>query len=475
MSEQPAARQTADLQQTRFRWSLEWRLQLVLLISLGLGCLLVLGVMLLPTSWWPLSVPVYLQQIGTSLLLLSVLLLQARRWLRNAVYPIRSLGNVIDAIRLGDYSLRVRANRPGILQELATDINQLSASLSAQSQGEVESKALIEKLNATLPLPWFVFDGDNRLRLTNPAADRMLGSQPPAGITATTLGLSDMLQQPSGSAVQIVMPGTSGRYVVHQQSFRERGRRYQLMILVEVETALRSERQQAWESLVRVLAHEINNSLAPIKSISETLADMLQNDEVSKAELQQQLQRIAHRASSLVSFVHNYASIARLPQPQMKTVRIDQLIRHCINLQPGIAVSASGEALTMAADPVLLEQALINLLKNAHDSSSQTDAGAIAVDWHYQPHQEAPGLIIRIVDNGSGLSAPDNLFVPFFTTKPGGSGVGLLLTRRIAELHGGSLSLRNRDDGEHGAVAEVWLPLQALTKQGTSASPRASA
>ncbi|MBU1189741.1 MAG: hypothetical protein KKC01_11995 [Gammaproteobacteria bacterium] len=473
MAEPTATSAAASAQSTRFRWSLEWRLLLVLLLCITLSATTVIAVLRLPSAWWPLPTPVYLQQIGTVLLLLCGLLLLARRWLHTALYPIRSLGNVIDAVRLGDYSLRVRTDRPGIIRELATDINQLSASLSAQSQGVVESRALIEKLNTTLPLPWFVFDGEEVLRLANPAADRMLGSRPPDGITAATLGLDAVLQQPSGATVQIVLPGASGRYVVHQQAFRERGRRYRLLILVEVETALRSERQQAWESLVRVLAHEINNSLAPIKSIAETLGDMLHSDEISKAELEQQLQRIAHRASSLVRFVHNYASIARLPQPQMETVQIDELIRHCIDVQTGIEICSSGADLTIQADPVLLEQALINLLKNATDSSSQQhstshnadqnkQAAPIQVDWQYQTLHTQTGLNIRIVDSGTGLSATDNLFVPFYTTKPGGSGVGLLLTRRIAELHGGSLSLHNRDDGQQGAVAELWLPLRQL-------------
>jgi len=460
MADKPRPQATTDPQQTRFRWSLEWRLLLVLLLCVACTAAIILAVLLLPHDWWPLTLPVYLQQIAGGLLLLCALLLLARRWLRVALNPLRSLGNVIDAIRLGDYSLRVRTDRPGIIQALASDINHLSASLSEQSQSVVESKALIEKLNTTLPLPWFVFDGEQTLRLANPAADHMLGSRPPAGIDATSLGLDEVLQQPTGSAVQIILPGASGRYVVHKEIFRERGRRYQLIILVEAETALRSERQQAWESLVRVLAHEINNSLAPIKSIAETLADMMYEDDVNKTEMQQQLQRISHRANSLVSFVHNYASIARLPQPQMETVHVDELIQHCVDVQPDICVAINGDAMTINADPVLLEQALINLLKNACDSCREQDDSAIAVHWRYLQQQGQTGVGISVTDNGGGLSTTDNLFVPFFTTKPGGSGVGLLLARRIAELHGGTLSLRNRDDGQRGAVAELWLPLR---------------
>lgn len=449
-----------DVQQLRYRWSLEWRLSMVLLATAIAISLILTGVVLLPPALWPLSLPLHMQQALAAVLLIGACLMVAHRCLRSALQPIRSLGNVIDAIRLGDYSLRVRTDRPGIIRELATDINRLSVSQSGQAQGVVESRAMIAKLVTALPLPWFVFDDQGRLRLTNPTADRMLGSSAPVGINAAALGLDKLMLSRSGATVQVVLPGASGRYVVHQETFRERGERYQLLLLVEVETALRAERQQAWESLVRVLAHEINNSLAPIKSIAETLADMLKkDDELSTTELQAQLQRIAHRASSLVSFVHNYASIARLPQPQMKTVQINQLIRHCIDLQPAHKVSTSGEALTIKADPVLLEQALINLLKNADDSASHCNAPKIDINWRYEPRHAQPGLLIAITDNGVGLSATDNLFVPFFTTKPGGSGVGLLLTRRIAELHGGTLSLRNRADNRSGAVAELWLPM----------------
>jgi nitrogen fixation/metabolism regulation signal transduction histidine kinase len=274
--------------------------------------------------------------------------------------------------------------------------------------------------------------------------------------------------------VSLVLPGSSGRYVVHREPFRVQGRRHTLLILVEVETALRSERQQAWESLVRVLAHEINNSLTPIKSIAGTLADLLaQRDGLSDEELQRQLRRIAHRADSLVQFVQGYANIARLPEPRPEIVDIARLVAHCIELEDGLEAALEGEALTLRADPVLLEQALINLLKNACDSTPEGQSPRLRIAWRHETHRDEPGLRLEVIDAGLGLAATENLFVPFFTTKPGGSGVGLLLARRIAELHHGTLDLRNRDDGRRGAVASLWLPLRGVERPPGAAAETA--
>ncbi|HKX56432.1 MAG TPA: ATP-binding protein, partial [Xanthomonadales bacterium] len=207
--------------------------------------------------------------------------------------------------------------------------------------------------------------------------------------------------------------------------------------------------------LVRVLGHEINNSLAPIKSIAETLRSMVQRDhrDVDVDELNNGLKRIAERAHALGRFVGGYAALARLPEPVLQTFALAPLASRVAAMEPRVAVELDGPELEIEADPDQLEQALINLVKNAADSLDDP-RGSVKLQWR----PNGTGTLIEVLDNGPGPPDSENLFVPFFTTKPGGSGIGLLLARRIAEMHEGWLTLEQRADGERGACAQLWLP-----------------
>ncbi len=430
------------------RWSLESRIVLLVAFAGGIVLLLWAIAILLPES---ANVPVWL------LWGLGAILLVLLSWrLRNLVLgPVQSLTNVLEAIRFEDYGLRVRRDRGGVMSELAREINLLAEDLRSRTHQERESRALLEKVMQEIDLPLFAFDAASRLVIANPAAESLLASRLSAGSPASSLGVQSLLDHSGSDPVSLSLPGGSGRYVIRRRPFRMEGRPHVLLVLAEVSGALRAERQEAWQRLVRVLGHEINNSLAPIKSIAETLRSMVLRDDrdIDIDELNNGLKRIAERAHALGRFVGGYAALARVPEPVLQTFALAPLASRVAAMEQRVAVELDGPELEIEADSDQLEQALINLVKNAADSLEQQQ-GSVKLRWRIKD----AGTLIEVLDDGPGPPDSDNLFVPFFTTKPGGSGIGLLLARRIAEMHSGWLTLERRADGERGACARLWLP-----------------
>lgn len=434
------------------RWSLENRIALLVATAGGVVLLLWAVAILVPesarvTDWWWWSI---------AAIVLGLLVWRLRRLVLG---PVQSLTNVLEAIRFQDYSLRARRDRGGVMSELAHEINLLADDLRLRAHQERESRALLEKVMQEIDLPLFAFDATSRLVIANPAAESLLASKLSVGSSAATLGVQSLLDHASGQPVSLSLPGGSGRYVIRRRPFRMDGQPHVLLVLAEVSGALRTERQEAWQELVRVLGHEINNSLAPIKSIAETLRSMVmrQDRERNLDELNFGLERIAERAHALGRFVGGYAALARLPEPELQSFALAALANRVAAMEPRVAVKLDGPELEIEADPDQLEQALINLVKNAADSldgERGIEHSSVRLQWR----QDGAGILIEVLDNGPGPPDSENLFVPFFTTKPGGSGIGLLLARRIAEMHEGWLTLEPRTDGERGACARMWLP-----------------
>jgi signal transduction histidine kinase len=220
---------------------------------------------------------------------------------------------------------------------------------------------------------------------------------------------------------------------------------------------LRDEERQAWQRLIRVIGHEINNSLAPIKSIAHSLERILSRDPMPsdwETDMRGGLQVIGARADSLGRFTAAYAQLARLPAPTLSEVTLAPLVARVAGLERRRVITVSdGPPVALQADPDQLEQLLINLVRNAVDASIETN-GSVTVSWDVHDGR----VRVRVDDEGPGLSNTSNLFVPFFTTKPGGSGIGLVFSRQIAEAHGGVLTLQNRTPAP-GCRAELVLPL----------------
>jgi two-component system, NtrC family, nitrogen regulation sensor histidine kinase NtrY len=381
---------------------------------------------------------------------------------RQIVFPLRTVSNLIAALREGDFSVRGRQGRTlnphDTLEELVREVNELAATLHAQRLGAVEATALLGKVLEEIDVALFTFDAERRLKLLNRGAVRLLDlpSERAIGETAESLGLADYLKEGGPRLIDASFPGGAGRWEIRRSVFRQEGLPHQLLVLSDITRALREEELQAWQRIVRVIGHEINNSLTPIKSISGSLQSQLsRNDRPPdwEEDLARGLTIIGSRSESLSRFMTAYAGLARLPQPRLQAVDVETLVRRVAGLETRIQVAVrSGSPVTISADPDQIEQALINLIRNAADASLET-SGGVAVTW-----VRLPGHIeIQIEDEGPGLSNTSNLFVPFFTTKPGGSGIGLVLSRQIAEAHGGSLRLENRADAR-GCVAYLRLP-----------------
>jgi nitrogen fixation/metabolism regulation signal transduction histidine kinase len=376
------------------------------------------------------------------------------------VRPLQTVSNLLAAMREEDFSIRARGARPDDpLGEVLLEVNALAETLREQRLGALEATALLSKVMAEIAVAVFAFDDAGELQLVNRFGERLLGQPEPRlrGRSAEELGLGAFREVQTAQILDASFPGGSGRWEVRRSSFRQGGAPHQLLVLADVSRPLREEERQAWQRLIRVLGHELNNSLAPIQSIAGSLQRLAGEAEPAadwREDLRVGLAVIASRAEALSRFTTAYAKLARLPPPHPASVEVDALMRRVTSLETRLLVGLiPGPAVTLSADADQLEQLLINLVRNAADAALETQGG-VAAGWK----RSAGQLEIWVADDGPGLPNTTNLFVPFFTTKPGGSGIGLVLSRQIAEAHGGSLVLDNRR-GHRGCIARLRLPL----------------
>jgi two-component system nitrogen regulation sensor histidine kinase NtrY len=376
------------------------------------------------------------------------------------VRPLQTLSNLLGALREEDYSIRARAARPDdALGEVIVEVNELGAMLREQRLGALEATVLLRTVMAEIDVAIFTVDDERRLGLVNRAGERLL-AQPAErllGRSADELGLAECLTGETPRTAQLMFPGGIGRWGVARGTFREGGRPHQLLVLTDLSRALREEERQAWQRLLRVLGHELNNSLTPIRSIAGSLESLIGREPLApdwKEDVKGGLAVIASRAEALTRFMESYSRLARLPQPKLQLVDLGACVRRVAGLETRMRVEVHpGPDLGVQADGDQLEQLLINLVRNAVDAAKET-GGGVCVAWE----RNGAFVEVRIEDDGPGLSGTTNLFVPFFTTKPGGSGIGLALSRQIAEAHGGALTLNNRPNAR-GCVAVLKLPV----------------
>ena len=374
------------------------------------------------------------------------------------VFPLQTLSNLLAALREGDFSVRGRAPRPDdALGEVMREVNTLSGTLREQRLGALEATTLLRIVMREIDVAIFAFDERQRLRLVNRAGERLLAA--PAGRLigqyAADLRLAACLEGEPQGTLQAVFPGGAGRWGMRRSRIRERGLPLDLLVITDLTQALSEQELQAWQRLVRVLGHELNNSLAPIKSIAGTLESLLGREPLPedwRQDMRRGLGVINSRSDSLTRFIGAYARLAKLPRPQLQPLDVAALVERAVSFETRVPVSiVPGPPVTVPGDPDQIEQVLINLLRNAADASQP--GVAVQIGWR----RDGAMVEIWIKDEGPGLSTTANLFVPFFTTKPGGSGIGLVLSRQIAEGHGGALTLENRSD-RPGCAACLRLP-----------------
>ena len=410
------------------------------------------------TLW--LSGVSYSLWIGVVLVVLIPTLGLAFYLRRRVIFPLYTLSNLLEALREGDFSLRgTRARRGDAIGEVVLEVNALSEMLRQQRLRVEETLALLTKVMAAVDIAIFAFDAQQGLRLINPAGERLIGRRGNEiqGVNAQVLGLDDCLAIENAATIKRAFPGGVGAFDVRRATFREGGLRNELIAITDLSRALREEERQAWQRLIRVLGHGLNNSLAPIKSMAATLADLVAREPPPpdwREDAAGGLGVIADRADALARFMAGYTALAKLPPPRKQSVAVVDLLTRVRTLETQVPVHLGALAESrIEADPDQLEQVLINLIKTAAEAAS-ANGGSVTLRALREPGR----AIIEIEDDGLGLSGTENLFVPFFTTKPGGSGIGLVLARQIVEAHGGSLILHNRRD-RSGCIARIVLPI----------------
>ncbi len=395
--------------------------------------------------------------------LLIYLALAASALVDGFIRPLQTLSNVVSSLREGDYSFRARgASSPDALGELAAEVNALADLLQKQRVRSLEATALLARILEVMHAPLFAFDRENRLQLVNNAGLKLL-DRPYArciGHSANELRLDDWLGAPDQSIRSF--GAAPVRWLLRKVVFRQDGAPHTLLVLADVSVPLQDEEKAAWMRLIRVLGHELSNSLAPIKSIAGSLlarVDSLPDD--AQPDFRRGLGVVESRADALHRFVQSYRLLAQLPPPRLRPVALGPLMERLTVLEQRLLVQLDpGPPVRLDADPDQLEQMLINLLANAVEASLSNGNQSVRTSWM----SADANVQIVIEDRGLGIANPENLFVPFYTTKSAGSGIGLALAQQIARAHGGEISLVNREDGD-GARAIVRLPLASAASE----------
>jgi two-component system nitrogen regulation sensor histidine kinase NtrY len=390
-------------------------------------------------------------------------LILARAAQLRVIRPLQVIANLLAGLREGHFTLRAReAESDDVLGAVRREVNTLQETLKEQRLGALEAGALLRRVMEEIDVAVFAFDSTRALRLANRAGERLLG-QPAErliGRTAEQLGLEQTLEGETPRILELVVPGAAtGKWEVRRRPFRQGGLPLDMVVLADISRVLRSEERQVWQRLVRVLSHEINNSLAPIKSLAGTMTSLL--DRAPRAadwetDLRKGLEVIGARSDALNRFMASYARLAKLPPPTLAPLDVGDWVRRAIQLESRTPVRLiEGPPVSIRADGDQLDQVLINLLTNAVEAAQET-GGGVEVSW-----SSSDGAVeVEVRDEGPGLPSPGNLFVPFFTTKPSGSGIGLVFCRQVVEAHGGGITLRNRTDRK-GCIARLRLPKES--------------
>ena len=370
----------------------------------------------------------------------------------------RALAGTVAAYRDGDFSFGVSWDRYGDVAELVDAHNALGQALREQRLALVQRELLLDTMVQNTPVAMLLLDPSRRVVLGNLAARRMLGD----GRRLEGRALDELLAQAPLAVGEAFARGGDGMFSVGDEDhediyhlarrmFRLNGRRHELILLRQMTAELRRQEVQTWKKVIRVISHELNNSLAPIASLAHSGAELLRRGQHEKLPLA--LATIEERARHLEGFLRDYARFAKLPTPRGEPVQLSPFIEK-LRTQVGFGIEGTIPDEVLRFDPAQIAQALLNLLKNAHESGSAEEDVAMAV------RRIADGWRIDVLDRGSGMNEAvlANALLPFYSTKRSGTGLGLALAREIAEAHGGRIALLNRDGG--GLCVSMVLPGQ---------------
>ena len=382
---------------------------------------------------------------------------------------INTTANLLESIQTNDYTLRGHLPRhfekgasTDAMSNLTWQINQLSDSLFEQRLQAKESQLLLGKVVNNIDIAIFAVNNTHAISMVNNAFLKMFGKSEGdeafmLGKPIASLKIAHLVNAENDSTIENPTPFTSGRFIVYRDTFVEHGDSHRLFLLKDASKVLRREESEAWQKLIRVIGHEVNNSLAPISSMSESLKPLV-HKQGREQDIQDGLEIIQSRSTSLIKLLRGYQSLAKLPSPVLRSENMASIIDRICLLHQNIHIDFSSVSeVEVNVDKAQIEQVLINLLKNANESQhavhTEDALPPIEIKMETSPHD----VLVYVCDRGTGIRNVDNIFTPFYTTKSNGSGVGLLVSRQIIEAHGGSLQLQNRQDCQ-GGVAIISLP-----------------
>ncbi|PKG84937.1 hypothetical protein CXF85_04820 [Colwellia sp. 75C3] len=367
-----------------------------------------------------------------------------------------SLSNLVEALNIGDFSLRGKAESgQSGHSDLIRQVNKLADSLTTARYDFKESQLLLAKVIKQIKVAIIACDQQGKITMVNPETELLLGLSESKlrHKTLKDVNLGQLTELKSNSIEKLTVGSRTARWHIFKDGFRDQGQQHSLYIFSDLDLLLSQQEQEAWKNLVRVLSHEINNSLAPIISLASTLDKLTARSDIEledKEDIQSGLKIIQDRATSLKHFLAGYRVLTHLPQPQCKRVDIIPVIEQLVSLLNYPVNLRVPEQAELMIDIAQLEQCLINLLKNAHEASGKNSEIDLLIK------NKANQLVIYILDKGPGIQNLDNVFVPLFTTKTQGTGIGLSLCKQIIEGHQGQLRLSNRAEG--GCQVEINLP-----------------
>jgi nitrogen fixation/metabolism regulation signal transduction histidine kinase len=442
-----------------------FRLSLVTRWSALVGTLLAVGILialaldhLLPGQ--PLAV------LGICLLcVVPIAIITIRSQIQPILSLFRALEGTVTSYRDGDFSFSLHWGQNDELSDLVQAHNALGEVLREQRLDLVQRELLLDTMVQNTPVAMLLVmepaRGQRTIVYGNLAARQLLA----AGRKLEGHALDEILAQTAPALVEALARGGDGLFtagegedeeVYHlaRRNFSLNGRRHELLLLRQLTTELRRQEVQTWKKVIRVISHELNNSLAPLASLAHSGAELVRRGQTER--LPQILETIGERTRHLESFILGYARFAKLPTPRIEAIAWSDLVA---GLAAQVSFRLNGELPEEPAqvDRAQMEQALLNLLKNAHESGSHPSQVELQIKRVHDTMRDV--VRIDVLDRGTGMSDAvlTNALVPFYSTKRSGTGLGLALAREIAEAHGGRITLANREGG--GLAVTMILPV----------------